>query len=522
MALSQSRLACPSRVDNNTNGDCIREFLTVLLTMAPKSRGRLTIPTTKPLPDSLRLPANSPHVWRTLSKLSRSSLLSLASQWCEENNLKTCGPYILGEDDADDLDAAYAAATSLAEVEGLYNEELPARKGSKREVVDRILEGDWRHGISMKQLAMAETQYVLEHQSASRWTALRLAPRQEDDGEHENRHQHLPRIHAATFVRSLQNEISPVAKTHFYIHEAESLPVTVLRIYLHDTPYNSSSALQTVATNGRSKKVNPSEAPKSIFVLFPAGTPYIYVSLSSSGTNLTDPESKSIQKFIVEAIPRALSRSDRQYELRPTAMTARSLTALLAHRGAERSHSAAGGWSIFVTDSMSRNALDFGDRKHDQNGENEADEESDKENVAVLSHGKKRPFEHTNLTNNTDAKMRKRLKLLASSRFGDYGLPDDGKNLHSFSVRMSDSFDRRPEAINSTEGVEPGDNEIDEGGSFKPDLRMTFQGSHVFAGLRMLVEKGVVDGSRMPGWMTGEAGVSVGVVKRGRIESPVL
>jgi len=46
---------------------------------------------------------------------------------------------------------------------------------------------------------------------------------------------------------------------------------------------------------------------------------------------------------------------------------------------------------------------------------------------------------------------------------------------------------------------------------------MTFHGSHVFAGMRELVEAGIIDGERMPGWMTGEEGVSIGVVKSGRI-----
>ena len=489
------------------------------------------MPTTKPLTDSLRLPANSPHVWRTLSKLSRSSLLTLASQWCERENLKTCGPYILGDGEADDLDAAYAAAESLAEVEGLYNEELPARKGSKREVVDRILEGDWRHGISMKQLAMAETQYVLEHQSANRWTALKLAVQINNDEDSEENEEktgyQLPRLHAATFIRTLQKEISPVAKAHFYIHQADSLPLTALRIYLHDTPYNTSSALRTIATNGTSKKAksNPSEAPKSIFILFSTGTPYIYVSLSSSGTNLTDPESKSLQKFVVEAIPKALSRPSRRYELQPTALTARSLTALLAHRGAERTNSAAGGWSIFVTDSKGRNALDFREEKaKDAKEEVEDDDaEADKENASALPGGKKRPFEHTDPTNNSDLQTRKRLKLLASSRFGDYGLPEDGKNLHSLSVHITDSFDRRskPRRTQDEEGLFV-EADAEEGESWKPDVKISFQGSHVFAGLRMLVEKGVLDGERMPGWMTGEAGVSVGIVKDGRIESPVV
>lgn len=308
----------------------------------------------------------------------------------------------------------------------------------------------------------------------------------------------------------------------------------MLRIYLHDTPYNTTSALRTESTNGRSKRLNPAEAPKSIFILFPSGAPYIYVSLSSSGAVLTDPESKSLQKFIVEAIPKALSQPSQRYELRSTGLTARSLTALLAHRGAERSSAAAGGWSIFVTDSKGRNALDFSNadgkdlEKHD-----EEDAEADKENAPAPQGGKKRPFEHVNPISNADEKTRKRLKLLAKSRFGDYGISDDGKNLHSFSVRVQDSFDRRSTirkpATASRKGngkeanpfvhqgeVNRDDEELD---GFKPDIKLNFQGSHVFAGLRMLVGKGVIGGKRMPGWLTGEAGVSIGIVKEGRIDS---
>lgn len=41
----------------------------------------------------------------------------------------------------------------------------------------------------------------------------------------------------------------------------------------------------------------------------------------------------------------------------------------------------------------------------------------------------------------------------------------------------------------------------------------------MFAGIRALVECGIVDGLKMPGWMTGEASVSNGVVKNGRLDS---
>ena len=90
-------------------------------------------------------------------------------------------------------------------------------------------------------------------------------------------------------------------------------------------------------------------------------------------------------------------------------------------------------------------------------------------------------------------------------------------------MHITDSFDRRskPRRTQDEEGLFV-EADAEEGESWKPDVKISFQGSHVFAGLRMLVEKGVLDGERMPGWMTGEAGVSVGIVKDGRIESPVV
>ena len=48
-------------------------------------------------------------------------------------------------------------------------------------------------------------------------------------------------------------------------------------------------------------------------------------------------------------------------------------------------------------------------------------------------------------------------------------------------------------------------------------MKLTFQGTHVFAGLRKLAELGIVDAARMPSWMTGEMGVSFGVVRKGEM-----
>jgi central kinetochore subunit Mis15/CHL4 len=60
---------------------------------------------------------------------------------------------------------------------------------------------------------------------------------------------------------------------------------------------------------------------------------------------------------------------------------------------------------------------------------------------------------------------------------------------------------------------------IESGDGWVPNVRVAFTGTHVFAGIRQLVEEGIVDGERMPGWMTGEAGVTVGAVRDGRIKA---
>ena len=66
------------------------------------------------------------------------------------------------------------------------------------------------------------------------------------------------------------------------------------------------------------------------------------------------------------------------------------------------------------------------------------------------------------------------------------------------------------------EGEEEEEEEEEE---FRPKITVRLEGSHVFAGVRSLVEQGVgFDGAKLPGWLTGEAGVSTGMVRGGRVK----
>ncbi|KAJ0375066.1 hypothetical protein COL922a_014200, partial [Colletotrichum nupharicola] len=137
-------------------------------------------PTTASLPNNLRIPSTTPSLVKALGKLSRQSLLDLVFQWLDDRNVKFFPPFLESDetktDSPDDEGLRpYPAERTLNDVRNAY-QELQFRKGGKREVIDRILDGDWRHGITLRQLAMVDIRYLDDHPSSSRWTALELAP----------------------------------------------------------------------------------------------------------------------------------------------------------------------------------------------------------------------------------------------------------------------------------------------------------------------------------------------------------
>lgn len=264
------------------------------------SRKNITVPTNAALPHTQRLSADSPDVAKTLSRLSRHSLLELVLEWLDKKNREFCEPYLAHASDQDeDEDAPYSPATSDEEIVEVYKE-LKARKGGKREVVDRILEADWRHGITLYQLAMAETRYLLDHPNSLRWNALQLSKVTGSGGSStdenievidESAATSLPRFHATTFALNLQKEVAPVTKAHYYITRVKAFGISLLRVHIHDSPYNH--PLPGAASSA-------AEGSKSVFLVFPDGSPYVYVSLATNLGQTVGVEGRSLRKVVVD------------------------------------------------------------------------------------------------------------------------------------------------------------------------------------------------------------------------------
>ena len=489
----------------------------------------LTVPTVAALPSSRRIPSSNPTVSKALSKLSRSSLLSLVEEWLKTRNQTTCGPVLTGADVDDG--AIYEPAQTLEELREIY-QEFRHQKGGKREVVDRVLEGDWRNGISLRQLAMADVQYLQDHPASQKWTALRLNRVSLSEDGPDTKTQ-LPRFHGHTFVKRLQAEIGGLMKAHYHLTRLSSCPMALLRIFIHDSPYNDQASVT----------IHPPS--QTLYVAFPDNTSFVYISSNGAHTQSTA-DNKSSRKLIIDAIPKAFSRAHERYELKSTALSAKSLSALIEVRGPGRGTSCAGGWSIFADGSVENSPVVTSVQASvAEPGEN-------KENVASTTRSpKRRRASLDTTTDSKDATASKRRKLIAQTRFGNTALPADGKGIERLQILISDPFSlhrsHSPEAAapspppapeprprrgrrstlslleDSAADVDDAGDTADaaggatSNGSWRPRIQLTFHGTHVFAGIRKLVETGAVDGAKMPGWMTGEETVSVGVVKNGRI-----
>ncbi|KAM0255973.1 hypothetical protein ACHAQJ_005277 [Trichoderma viride] len=499
---------------------------------------RFSVPTKARLPSSLRVDSSNPAVIKSLGRLSREALISLAMSWLDGDTIANAIPYLERRDEEDevDLDDIYPACGSVRELYQLYVE-MQQQKGSKRDVANRILEGDWRHGLSLYQLAMVDFYYLEEHPMSQKWTAYKILPlkpptKDADDEilQVDDKALNVPRFHPSTFLQSLQDQVLPDIKAHYHFHRPKDLPVLLLRIFVIESPYNSSLALSGVSGSGSATNFSSS---RTVYLAFPDGSSHIYMTKSQANGPAAIGESRSLQNLIVHGVPKALSRPRERYTLKQTNLTSRNLETLLDKRGSGRGNAAGGGWSIYTSEKNKKSPLDAILPSPPLSREPSLSDQNRK---------RLKPLD-------SDHRSAKRAKLIAKARFGDSGLIADGKGIERVDVLLKDPFPTSAAAAaaeaqgqDEEQSNAPGEtsvsarrrtidavlrqaadgdeesNEPEKSSQWQPTVQITLQGTHVFAGIRQLVEAGIVDGQRMPGWMTGEDGVTVGVVKHGRIK----
>lgn len=510
---------------------------------------RISVPTTARLPSTLRVDPSNPTVIKILNRLSRPSLISLVLEWLDENHLPLAVPYLRhDEDDGQDESDFYPPETSPGALKEEYRS-LQARKGSKREIIDRITTGDWRHGLTLYQLAMADLQYLYDHPTSQKWSAYRIVPlKPASDPEGDENPQEVdrtslvvPPFHPSVFLKSLQTQILPDIKAHYQFDRHKTLALMILRIFILDSPYSTNLSLSSSFDTSR-----------TFYIAFPDASPHVYLSkpqtVGATSAASSGGEAKSLRNLIVEGIPKALSRPRHRFVLTSTSLATRNLEEMLERRGSARTNSAGGGWSVYADEKVKESPLQTV-LPSPPLSEDGVDKEGGKKR------GRKEEAGPTTQAERREEQAVKRAKLVAKARFGDTAKVGDGKGVERVDLVLEDKFpdfsydEDQDEDEDEDEGegegrvrrrelgwpsgrrsgveIDPYRMDVDEeedqgekeaaGRDWRPFVRLTFHGSHVFAGIRQLVECGVIDGEKMPGWMTGEEGVTMGAVRNGRI-----
>jgi central kinetochore subunit Mis15/CHL4 len=372
---------------------------------------------------------------------------------------------------------------------------------------------------------MVDIRYLDDHPSSSRWTALELTRiGVSHDTSLTDISACMPRVHASTFLTTLQHQISPLVKAHFYLSRSSTLPLTFLRIFVTHSPYQ----------NPRQAPETLTDSARVMYVAFPDSCPYIYTSLAPttattgakpSAASAVATDARSLQRIVRDAVPKALSLPHQRYTLKTTSLTAKSLQALLTLRGSGRSNKAAGAFSIFADAVIEGSPLDprpsntvTPEEHHKQSKpHSNGDLDSEKENKSFNTEKETDPSSTTQTLkhprrrdpSDLDPRAAKKRKMAVNTRFGTSGTSLSSAPLDRLDARLLDS-PNPPPSLDADEDTSAGD------GS-RPTLSLTFSGTDVIAGIRKLAELDIVNAERMPAWMTGEEAVSVAVVKKGRV-----
>ncbi|KFY20272.1 hypothetical protein V493_07707, partial [Pseudogymnoascus sp. VKM F-4281 (FW-2241)] len=249
-----------------------------------------------------------------------------------DRNQPLGAPYLADPDSSDDLHVGdfYPPHSTLPDLRDFYTS-LQSTRGTRTALIDRLLTGDYRHGLTLYQLAMADTLILQTHPTSQKWSAYALTPSHSSAPP-------IPRFHPSTFLKALQRALPPDIKAHYNLDRPPGLPLLLLRVMLLDTPYATTPTLA---------------GAKVVYVAFPDASPHIFLSAGSSQPSTTTTTTKEntardLRRTLIACLPTALSRPRARYTLASTNLSARSLEAMIALRGGGRTGTAQGGWGGYA------------------------------------------------------------------------------------------------------------------------------------------------------------------------------
>lgn len=344
------------------------------------------------------------------------------------------------------------------------------KKQTKVRLINAILVDFWRTGLNLLQLAQCDIQYIVDKPNNYSWIS--------STAKFTNGENYTFSLDSQVFLDRLVHELGSLYLVHVYISKHPHFPLTLVRVQLFDTG--------VMKRESRSKSKSP-----DIF----SRKPY-YLAIPLSSSQIIHGETRDqLSKLILQAVERSISSSVKQIRLSPnTEAPVKNLESMHIFKGVSRFSQSIGPWAKYADGTVDRSPL--ADPKEVETEQPVLDEESERKAIAnIRFKGSAEPLQPDRLFEDTRPVKQRKLEHLVENRNYD---KSQYSSIAPIQFARFDLSDRECSEVN---------------------IRMRLRGNDIFGGLHEMCARGDADARRIPSWLTGEEGMSSGVITDGVFET---
>lgn len=360
---------------------------------------------------------------------------------------------------------------------------MKSSKWKKNQIIDKILHEFWTQGLNLLQLAHIDCQLIVDNPNAYFWVSSVV----KDSWGNE-----VPLLmDPASFLYQLARHLAEIFMCYIYVCTHPEMPLVIIRVQVFDL-------LPSLQRRKKSERPHIT-SHKPFFLAIPMNSPNV---IHTPGNDLVADTVLQVVENSLPQDPRNVLRLERS----KLQKAVRSLESMHILKGNSRFANSMGAWALYAD-----GVADVSPLAH-------LDEHLAKaEQSKIEVNGEKSTEKLANI----------RFKGSVSGKIQSARLFDSNEPVRSKKRANNDEEERRTRPRNEFRSIAPiryAEFELQE--KFEDDdepshVVVKLVGTDVFAGLHELAVKNdqVVDPKIVPGWLTGEEGLSCGIVRNGKFQS---
>lgn len=366
-------------------------------------------------------------------------------------------------------------------------------KIKKSQIVDKILFDFWGDGLNLLQLAQIDCQLIVDNPNAYFWVLSTVKDAWDKEAPIS--------LDPSSFLKKMAQHLSDIFMCYMYVCTHPEMPLVIIRIQVFDLLPGH------LTSRARSRAERPHiTSHKPYFLAIPMNSPHV---IHTPGNDVV---SEVVMQVVESSLPRD-SRNFLRLERSKSQKAVRSLKSMHILKGNSRFSNCMGAWTPYADGVADISPLAKFGTDPVVNGQLRLEQADSaklrKEKLANIR------FKGTGSGNLVSERLYDHVKSVKQKKRQNEVNDDDRRSRPRTDNKYRSIAPIRYAEFEIQEPLGDGNDQNDE----HSHVVVKLVGNDVFAGLHELAvqENGdVVDPETLPGWLTGEEGLSCGVVKNGQ------